>query len=182
MAFRRGARPPLWAQPARRHIITDATAGRRHLENNATGNDYIHWCRYCQPHYHHHQRRSAQSAGDSTGHLCGDVCACRSFIPVSAISSCVHIGLVCFTPITGSREPAVKLPKFSLPTFSGEYLKFNIPNSSKFAYLNSLLSGDAVHAVSGIAMTDAGFIDACSILKERFGDSNQLIFKLCKNY
>ena len=42
MAFRRGARPPLWVQLARRHIITDATAGRRHLENNATGDDYSH--------------------------------------------------------------------------------------------------------------------------------------------
>ena len=86
---------------------------------------------------------------------------------------------------------AVKLPKLSLPTFSGEYLKFNafwqaseisvisqnILNSSKFAYLNSLLSGDAAHAVSGIALTDAGFTDACSILKERFGDYNKLIFK-----
>ena len=29
-------------QPARRHIITDATAGRRHLENNATGDDHSH--------------------------------------------------------------------------------------------------------------------------------------------
>ena len=104
MAFRRGTRPPLWVQQARRHIITDATAGRHHLENNATGDDYSHWCRYCQPHYHHQRRRSAQSAGDSTGHLCDDVCACRSFIPVSAIPSCVHIGLVCFTPITASRE------------------------------------------------------------------------------
>ena len=86
---------------------------------------------------------------------------------------------------------AVKLPKLSLPMFSGEYLKFNafwqafeisvisqnILSSSKIAYLNSLLSGDAAHAVSGIAMTDVGFADACSILKERFGDSNKLIFK-----
>ena len=94
-------------------------------------------------------------------------------------------------PSPPAEKPAVKLPKLSLPTFSGEYLKFNafwqafeisvisqnIPNSSKFAYLNSLLSGDAAHAVSGIAMTDVGFTDAFSILKERFGDSNQLIFK-----
>ena len=85
----------------------------------------------------------------------------------------------------------MKLPKLSLPTFSGEYVKFNafcqafeisvisqnIPNSFKFAYLNSLLSGDAAQAVSGITMRDAGFTDACSILKERFGDSNQLIVK-----
>ena len=95
------------------------------------------------------------------------------------------------SPSLPEGKPAVKLPKLSLPTFSGEYLKFNafwqafeisvisqnIPNSSKFAYLNSLLSGDAAHAVSGIAMTDAGFTDTCSILKERLGDSNQLIFK-----
>ena len=94
-------------------------------------------------------------------------------------------------PSLPAGKPAVKLPKLGLPTFSGEYLKFNafwqafeisvisqnIPNSSKFAYLNSLLSGDAAHAVSGFAMTDAGFTDACSILKERFGDSNQLFFK-----
>ena len=39
-----------------------------------------------------------------TCHLYDDVCASRSFIPVSAIPSCVHIGLVCFTPITASRE------------------------------------------------------------------------------
>ena len=53
----------------------------------------------------------------------------------------------------------------------------NIPNLSKFVCLNLLLSGDAPHAASGIAMTDAGFTDTCSILLERFGDSNQLIFK-----
>ena len=83
-------------------------------------------------------------------------------------------------------KPTVKLPKLSLPIFSGEYLKFNafwqafeisvisqnIPNTSKFAYLNLLLSRDAGHAVCGIATTDAGFTDACSILNERFGDSN----------
>ena len=53
-------------------------------------------------------------------------------------------------PSLPAGKPAVKLPKLSLPTFSGEYLKFtafwqafeisgisqNIPNSSKFAYLN----------------------------------------------
>ena len=84
----------------------------------------------------------------------------------------------------------VELPKLSLPTFSGVCLKFNafwqaseisvisqnMPNSSKFAYLNSLLSGDAAHTVSDIAMIDAGLTDASNILKERFGDSNQHIF------
>ena len=51
----------------------------------------------------------------------------------------------------------------------------NIHESSKFAHLNSLLLGDVAHAVSSIAMTEAGFSDACHILKERFGDYNQLI-------
>ena len=56
-------------------------------------------------------------------------------------------------PSPPAGKPAVKLPKLSLSTFSSKYLKFNafwqafeisvisqnIPNSSKFVYLNSLL-------------------------------------------
>ena len=101
----------------------------------------------------------------------------------------VHIAVDPFS--AGVNKPAVRLPKLNLPTFSGKYLEFitfwqafkisvlsqNIPNSSKFAYLNSLLSGDAAQAVRGIAMTDEGFEEACRILKERFGDTNELIFK-----
>ena len=57
------------------------------------------------------------------------------------------------------------------------FISQNILNYSKFAYLNKLLSWDAAHAVSGIAMTEPDITDSCSILKERFGDSNQLIVK-----
>ena len=61
-------------------------------------------------------------------------------------------------------NPAVKLPKLSLPTFSGEYLKFN-------AFWQAFEISVILQNIPN------SFTDACSILKERFGDSNQLSFK-----
>jgi len=76
-----------------------------------------------------------------------------------------------------------KLPKLTLPKFSGDPLKWTpfwdqflvmidnteLPAISKFSYLRSVGEGDAAEAISGLALSDGNYEEACDILEERFG-------------
>ena len=47
----------------------------------------------------------------------------------------------------------------------------------KFNYLKSLISGAALEAVQGLALTDANYKEAVAILQRRFGNRQQIIDK-----
>ena len=83
-----------------------------------------------------------------------------------------------------------KLPKLQLPKFSGRVTEWNyfwdsfdsaihsnpnISNVSKFNYLQSLLEGSASRAIKGLTLTSANYDNAISILRERFGKTQQTI-------
>ena len=83
-----------------------------------------------------------------------------------------------------------KLPKLQLPKFSGRVTEWNsfwdsfdsaihsnpnISNVSKFNYLQSLLEGSASRAIKGLTLTSANYDNAISILKERYGKTQQTI-------
>ena len=84
----------------------------------------------------------------------------------------------------------VKLPKISLPSFSGDVLQWesfwdvfsatvhesDISSVTKFSYLKSSLTGEAAQAIQGLALTAANYDTAVDILKERYGRKERLIF------
>lgn len=83
-----------------------------------------------------------------------------------------------------------KLPLIELPKFSGDFTQWqsfwdkfsalidisDLPTISKFSYLQSLLKGDALSAISGLALTEANYDTACAILRERFGKKERIVF------
>ena len=83
-----------------------------------------------------------------------------------------------------------RLPKLSLAKFKGEVTKWNtfwdsfesaihnnndISKIDKFNYLNSLLEGTALRAIQGLTLTGANYDAAIEILRDRFGQPQQII-------
>lgn len=83
-----------------------------------------------------------------------------------------------------------KLPKLTLPSFSGNLLEWQnfwdsyetavhcnptLSEVQKFNYLKSLVEGDAARAISGFAMSNTNYVNAVDLLKERFGNTSKLI-------
>ncbi|KAL7075765.1 hypothetical protein ACQ4LE_004969 [Meloidogyne hapla] len=81
------------------------------------------------------------------------------------------------------------LPKISLPKFSGnciEYVSFwnsfcagvhdlpTISNSVKFSYLKECLSGPALLLVKSLPLTDASYNEAIRLLKENYGQPEEI--------
>ena len=92
---------------------------------------------------------------------------------------------------TSSKDKTeVKLPRLELPKFSGELTDWqsfwdrfealvnqsDLPVISKFSYLQSLLQGEALSVIQGLALTTANYEVACDLLKERFGRPEKIIF------
>ena len=83
-----------------------------------------------------------------------------------------------------------KLPKITLPWFSGEITKFcafwdsfesavdknpNLSTVDKFNYLNALLEGSAAQSIQGLPLSEVNYTAATEILKERFGRIQAII-------
>ena len=83
-----------------------------------------------------------------------------------------------------------KLPKITLPRFSGEITKFrafwdsfessvdknsNLSAVDKFNYLNALLEGSAARSIQGLSLSEVNYTAAIEILKERFGRTQAII-------
>lgn len=83
-----------------------------------------------------------------------------------------------------------RLPKLSLPGFSGDLLHWQtfwdsyvssvhlnqgLTDVQKFNYLRSLLEGDAAKTVSGFSLTNANYSKAIELLTERFGQKHRII-------
>ena len=78
---------------------------------------------------------------------------------------------------------SVKLPKITLEKFSGDPKQWqgwwdsyasvihenSLSDISKFHYLKSLLSGDALNAIAGLSATSDNYKSAVKILQDRFG-------------
>ena len=98
------------------------------------------------------------------------------------------------TPVTTDfrppREPVSRLPKLTLPVFSGGPLTWqpfrdsfdaavhNSPSLSKvqkFNYLRAELQGDASRAIAGLPLTEDNYDDAIELLSERYGQSHKIV-------
>ena len=90
----------------------------------------------------------------------------------------------------------VKLPKLEIKCFSGDPKEFptffdqfstsidasNIAEVSKFAYLKSLINGEAARAIGGLAVTAENYENAKKILTERFGRKNVIINSIMEDF
>lgn len=89
------------------------------------------------------------------------------------------------TPLTFSR-----LPKLTLPTFTGSPLEWqtfwdsftagvdsnpNLTNAQKFAYLRAQIKGNAACVIAGFPLTDSNYLPAVTLLQERFGQRYKII-------
>ena len=89
-----------------------------------------------------------------------------------------------------SQGEHLRLPKLELTTFSGDVLLWqafwecfevsvhhaDLPEVTKFAYLRSVLHGDAKDCVAGLALTAANYGSACDLLQNRFGRKEVITF------
>ncbi|KRX33666.1 hypothetical protein T05_16002, partial [Trichinella murrelli] len=84
----------------------------------------------------------------------------------------------------------VNLPKWELPKFDGDVLQFDtfweqfedqihrqpeFRDTTKFTYLRSCLTGNALNAIDGLTVTAANYSAAIDILKSRFGRRDLII-------
>ena len=90
------------------------------------------------------------------------------------------------------RGAKVRLPKISLPRFSGDPLKWttfwdsyqsaihlnpDISKVDKFNYLRSLLDHTALDSIDGLTLSSANYQQAIDILSKRFGNKQLIISK-----
>ena len=82
------------------------------------------------------------------------------------------------------------LPKLELPKFGGDVLQWqsswecfeaavdsaDLPDVTKFAYLQSFLVDEAKESVAGLPLTGGNYRSACDLLKKRFGRREVVIF------
>ncbi|XP_066958135.1 uncharacterized protein [Macrobrachium rosenbergii] len=92
--------------------------------------------------------------------------------------------------VSSKDKSEVKLPRLELPKYSGDLTEWQsfcerfdalvdqseLPVISKFSYLQSLLQGEALTVIQGLAPTSANYKVACELLKERFGRPERIIF------
>ena len=84
---------------------------------------------------------------------------------------------------------SARLPKINLPTFRGDIKQWtpfwdqfkvviddtDLPDVTKFTYLNSVLSDEARSSIQGLSLTTANYNTAKAILIERYGKKERII-------
>ena len=104
------------------------------------------------------------------------------------------------TAASSSGSLTAKLPKLTLPSFSGEYTqwvsfwdqfstlvdsKVDMANVEKLSYLKLSLKGDAAQIISSLLVTDANYDIAKRKLEERYNNKrsslNSLLSSLVRN-
>ena len=82
------------------------------------------------------------------------------------------------------------LPKIHLPKFKGQFEEWpefwnkftaivdesNLPTISKYSHLQSLLDGEAADTIKGLSLTDENYHLAKTLLQERYGRKERIIF------
>ncbi|GFR33187.1 integrase catalytic domain-containing protein [Trichonephila clavata] len=85
----------------------------------------------------------------------------------------------------------VKLPKLTLPIFSGnlhDWITFkdlfkasvhnnsNLSNAQKLQHLKSSLRGDAFRIIQSIAISDSNYLTAWELLEDRYSNKREQVF------
>jgi len=91
--------------------------------------------------------------------------------------------------VTFTKNSVVKLPKITVPEFSGDVLKWdeffelfttavdsqNISNTEKFQFLKQSLKGEAVNTICGLPLTSDNYVNALELLKSRYGSRRRIL-------
>ena len=91
---------------------------------------------------------------------------------------------------TNNTVVETKLPKLELKTFSGDILEWipwweqynavihanEMPEVQKFAYLRSVLKGEALACIEGLSLTTANYSAAIDALKDRYNKTERIRF------
>ena len=108
---------------------------------------------------------------------------------VNSAAPLTTAGMIVSTQARGSRA---RLPKLTIKLFSGKLMEwtpvwdsFNstihtspeLSKVDKFNYLRSLVSNDALEAISWLTLTDANYDEAIEILQTRFGNKQLIVNK-----
>ena len=110
----------------------------------------------------------------------------------SHVSTSTHVGISTHTLGDSSRVPqaVTRLPKQSLPTFSGDPLEWQtfwdsfdaainknvgLSGVQKFTYLHGQVQGDAARVIAGFPLTDDNYAHAITLLQARYGQPHKLI-------
>ena len=123
-------------------------------------------------------------------HLNLDTSQPSSRLPIVSTRSIEPLTTAPEVPNHTPQFAASRLPKLTLPMFSGhplEWLTFwdsfraaihsnpNLSGVQKFNYLKAQLQGDAAKVIAGFPLSDHNYLHAVAILQERFGQTEQLI-------
>lgn len=87
-------------------------------------------------------------------------------------------------------DSRVRLPKLELPKFSGNIVEWqpfwdkfsaivdnsDMPEVTKFTYLDSLLMGEAKATIQGLTLSASHYRDACDLLQHRYGRKEKIVF------
>ena len=102
-----------------------------------------------------------------------------------------NLNVSCMSGTSENTANLAKLPKLELPSFGGDvknWQSFNdqfkaviddntsLPDITKFAYLQSLLRGEALYSIKGLPLTAENYQAALKLLRERFGRKETIIF------
>ena len=83
-----------------------------------------------------------------------------------------------------------RLPKLTLPTFSGDPLNWltfwdsfymtihanpNLSGIQKFSYLKVQLQGDAARTIAGLPLTEANYTNSIALLEDRYGQRHKIV-------
>ena len=117
-----------------------------------------------------------------------------SAIPVLPLQSSLATAVLPSQSVVPSHQSQMfstsRLPKLSLPTFSGELLAWqtfwdsfyvaihinpNLGGIQKFSYLKAQLVGDAARTIAGLPLTDTNYHHAIAILKDRYGQHHKIM-------
>ena len=94
------------------------------------------------------------------------------------------------TVVSIASYPTSRLPKLSIPTFSGDPLTWqsfcycfdsavnsngSLTNVQKLSYLRAQLQADAFKVVAGFPLTNTNYTESVTLLKSRFGQPHKLI-------
>lgn len=100
------------------------------------------------------------------------------------------------TSVSGSHTE-VKLPKISIPTFTGDYTEWQsfydlfcstihdnprLTPSQKLQYLKGTLTGEAAGLLKHFSITDANYIEAFKKLRERYDRKKHTIYMFVKKF
>ena len=89
-----------------------------------------------------------------------------------------------------SRVADIRLPKLTLPTFSGDPLNWlmfwdsfyttihanpNLSGVQKLSFLKAQLKGDAARTIAGLPLTEGNYASSITLLEDRYGRRHKII-------